>query len=129
MSKETIEAIVSAYFENLSAMNPQAWVETFADDAVVTDPVGKPPFKVRESFEKFFGIISQFYETLDVSPDRIFIAGNGAAVKWTMRVVAKNGKIATAEGIGVFEINESGKIQTMSSYWDEPAMLAQLKGE
>ena len=46
-----------------------------------------------------------------------------------MQVVAKNGRHATAEGISVFEINDAGKLQTVSSYWDEAAMMMKLKDD
>ena len=53
---------------------------------------------------------------------------NGAAVKWTMQVITKNDRHATSEGISIFEINDVGKIQKVSSYWDEAAMMTKLKG-
>ena len=126
MSPEAIEKVVTAYFTNMTAMNPEGWRENFAEDAVIYDPVGSPA-KTQEDFPKLFSILSQFYEKLELSQDEIFIAGNGAAVKWTMRVSAKNGKNAQAEGISTFEINETGKIQKVRSYWDETKMQAQLK--
>lgn len=65
---------------------------------------------------------------MELSKDDIFFVKNGAAVKWTMQVVTKNGRHATSEGISVFEINDIGKIQKVSSYWDEAAMMMKLKG-
>ena len=127
MSTEVIEKLVAAYFDQMQAMNPEGWVENFAEDAVIYDPVGNPPSKVKEDFQKFFGLLSMVFEKLELSQDQIFIAGNGAAVKWTLRGLGKNGRQGTAEGISVFEINEAGKIQQVSSYWDEAAMMAQLK--
>ena len=34
MSKEAIEAVVSAYFSHMGTMNPEGWVDYFADDAI-----------------------------------------------------------------------------------------------
>ncbi|NEO29513.1 MAG: ketosteroid isomerase [Symploca sp. SIO3C6] len=127
MSTETIEQVVTAYFTHMGAMNPEGWVENFAEDALIYDPVGKPPMKAHQDFQKFFGLLAKFYEKLEISQDHIFIAGNGAAVKWTMRVLAKNGRQGSTEGISTFEVNEAGKIQTMHSYWNEAEMMAQLK--
>ncbi|HBE16140.1 MAG TPA: ketosteroid isomerase [Cyanobacteria bacterium UBA11149] len=129
MSKETIESILTAYFANMAAMNPEGWVDTFAEDAVICDPVGNPPSKAHEDFQKFFGMLTAFFEKLELSQDKIIIVGNNAAVNWTMRVVAKNGRNAMTEGVSTFEINEAGKIQKVSSYWNEGEMMAQLKGE
>ena len=127
MSAEAIEKVVTAYFANMQEMNPEGWIENFAEDAVLYDPVGNPPNLARDTYQKFFGMLSSIFETLELSTDRIFVGGNQAAAKWTMRVVAKNGKPGIAEGISVFEMNESGKIQKVSSYWDDRALMAQLK--
>jgi ketosteroid isomerase-like protein len=67
------------------------------------------------------------FEKLEVTKNNVFISGNGAAVKWTLNATGKNGKQATAEGISVFDINEDGKIQQLSSYWDDDAMMAQIR--
>lgn len=128
MSKEAIEKVVVAYYNNMAAMNAAGWMEGFADDAVIGDPVDKPPMNAHSDGEKFFALLAKFYDKLEVSSEQIFVAGNGAAAKWTMRAIAKNGKTASAEGITVFEMNSEGLIQKLSSYWDEAAMLAQLKG-
>lgn len=128
MSPETVQSLVDAYFANLQAMNMQGWVENFTEDALIYDPVGNPPNKARENAEKFFGLLNMAFEKLQLSQDHVFISGNGAAVKWTMQGWGKNGRQGTAEGISVFEIHESGKIQQVSSYWDDAAMMAQIRG-
>ncbi len=67
------------------------------------------------------------FAKLELSLDNIFTSGNGAAVKWTMRGWGKNSRQGIAEGISIFEIHESGKIQQVSSYWDDAAMMAQIR--
>lgn len=121
-----IQAAVTAYFTNLQAMNLDLWVENFTEDAMIYDPVGKPPNKAVDNAQKFFGLLSLTFEKLQISQDQVFVAGNGAAVKWTMQAWGKNGKQGIVEGISVFEIHD-GKIQQVSSYWDEAAMMAQMR--
>lgn len=128
MSPEFIQNLVTSYFSNLQAMNAAKWAENFTEDAVISDPVGKPPSKARENAQAFFGLLSMAFEKIELSQDNVFIAGDGAAVKWTMRVLGKSGKPGVAEGISVFEMHESGKIQQVSSYWDDAALMAQIKG-
>lgn len=128
MSPELIQKLVTSYFSSLQMMDVTRWAETFTEGAVIYDPVGKPPSKARENAQAFFGLLSMAFETLELSQDNVFIAGTGAAVKWTMRGSGKSGKQGIAEGISVFEIHESGKIQRVSSYWDDAAMMAQIKG-
>ncbi|MBR8828583.1 MAG: nuclear transport factor 2 family protein [Gomphosphaeria aponina SAG 52.96 = DSM 107014] len=128
MSKEIIEQLANEYLANIEAMKPEGWLEIFAEDGVIYDPVGNPPSKVHEDAQKFFGLLSSLFDKLELSKDNIFIAGNSAAIKWTMRVISKNGRHASTEGISVLEINDAGKIQQVSSYWDESDLMTQLKG-
>lgn len=127
MTQEAIANIIASYFTNIAAMNPEGWVENFAADAISYDPVGEPPAKVHEVFRDFIGLLQATYEKLEPTTEHIFIAGNQAAVKWTMEGVSKTGKSVTFEGITVFEINDAGKIQTTRAYWNPAAMMAQLR--
>ena len=128
MPIEEIASLVDIYFDNMAAMNVKEWLEIFAEDAVIHDPVGDAPRHVHRDSQQFFKILSNFFQSIELSKDNIFFVKNGAAVKWKMRVVAKNDRNATSEGISIFEINDLGKIQKVSSYWDEAAMMKKLKG-
>jgi steroid delta-isomerase len=128
MSKEEIEAVVAAYFANMAAMNPEGWVERFAEDAISHDPVGHPPMKVHEGFREFFQRMQGVFEQLEATTENTFVAENEAAVKWTMQGVSKSGKSVAFEGITIFEVNDAGKIQTTRAYWNPEAMVAQLRG-
>ncbi|MBD2092468.1 nuclear transport factor 2 family protein [Microcoleus sp. FACHB-1515] len=126
MSPELIQKLITSYFSSLQEMDASGWAENFTKDAIIYDPVGNPPSKARENAQAFFGLLSMAFEKLELSQDNVFIAGNGAAVKWTMRGLGKSGKQGISEGISVFEIQD-GKIQQVSSYWDDAAMMAQIK--
>ncbi len=128
VSTKEIAALLTIYFDNMAAMNAEGWLEIFSEDAVIHDPVGAPQKVVHKDSQQFFKVLSNFFEKMELSKDNIFFVENGAAVKWTMQVVAKSGRHATSEGISVFEINDMGKIQKVSSYWDEAAMMMKLKG-
>jgi steroid delta-isomerase len=126
MSSEEIKKIVSQYYQSLTNIDLEGWLKILDEKAIILDPVGKPPLKLREDAPKFFGLLANFYEQFTITPEYLFASENEAAVKWKMEVVAKNGKVAHAEGISVFEFNQAGKIQQMKSYWDEAAMKGQL---
>jgi len=128
MSSTAIKTIIDAYFTNITAMNPEGWVENFAEDAVSYDPVGEPPVKIREDYHQFIGQLQAVFEKLAATTEHIFVAGNEAAVKWTMQGVSKTGKSVSFEGITIFEINKDGKIQTTRAYWNPNLLVAQLRG-
>lgn len=126
MSPEVISAAIKAYFAAIRAMDQRAWVNTFAEDATSYDPVGAPPTVGHQKLGEFFETITGAFKEVGLTEDEIFIAGDGAAVKWTGRGTSKEGKKVRFEGIDVFEINANGKIQTLHGYWNPAEMVAQL---
>lgn len=126
MSPDVVSKAIRAYFNALRAMDQQAWVDTFAEDAVSYDPVGTPPIRGHEKLGEFFQAITAAFKEVGLTEDHVFVAGNGAAVKWTGRGVSKGGNKVHFEGIDAFEINESGKIQTVHAYWNPAEMANQL---
>ena len=127
MTQEEIANIIASYFANMAAMNPEGYLDNFAPDAISYDPVGEPPSKVHEEFQDFIGLLQATYAKLEAKTEHIFIAGNEAAIKWTMLGTSKTGKNVQFEGITVFEINDVGKIQTTRAYWNPALMIAQLR--
>jgi steroid Delta-isomerase len=126
MSPEIVTRAVKEYFAALSRMDIPAIVRTFSEDAVTYDPVGTPANNGHKGIEEFFQTVTAAFKEVGLTDDQIFIAGNGAAVKWTGRGVSKQGKKVKFEGIDTFEINEAGKIQTLRAYWNPAEMVAQL---
>lgn len=126
MSPEVVSRAVKAYFAALRAMDQQAWVNTFAEDAVSYDPVGAPPIEGHQKLGEFFQTITAAFKEVGLTEDHVFVAGNGAAVKWTGRGISKQGKKVHFEGIDVIEVNEAGRIQTVHAYWNPAEMVAQL---
>jgi steroid Delta-isomerase len=126
MSPEIVSKAVKAYFAAIRSMDEQAWVNTFAEDAISYDPVGALPIIGHQRLAEFFQTITAGFKEVGLTEDEVFIAGNGAAVKWTGRGVSKQGHKAHFEGIDVFEVNEAGKIQTLHAYWNPAEMVAQL---
>ena len=127
MSPETIQKVVVDYFAATRSMDLDAWLATFAQDAISHEPGHEPPLQGHAALSQFFQGIAGAVESVGLKEDHIFINGNKAAVKWTGHGVGKNGVAVMFEGIDVFEINESGKIQTVWGYWNPAAMLAQLQ--
>ena len=127
MSSEAIARAVKAYFAAIRAMDCEAWVATFAPDAKSYDPVGAPPTVGHDAHRQFFTAIAGAFKKVDLTEDHVFIAGNGAAVKWTGRGTGKNGRDVRFEGIDIFEFNEEGLIQTVRAYWNPAEVMMQLQ--
>ena len=126
MAPEIISQVVKDYFAALRGMDAEAWVNTFAEDAVSNDPVGAPPIVGHQGIREFFQSVTAAFKEFGLTEDDVFIAGNSAAVKWTGRGISKQGRKVKFEGIDVIEVNDSGKIQTVHAYWNPAEMMAQL---
>jgi steroid delta-isomerase len=126
MSPEIVSQAVKAYFAAIRAMDESAWVNTFAEDAISYDPVGAPPTAGHQRLREFYQTITAAFKEVGLTEDEVFVAGNGAAVRWTGRGISKQDRKVRFAGIDVFEVNEAGKIQTLHAYWNPAEMVAQL---
>ena len=126
LSPAMIQKVVAAYFAATRAMDVEAWIKTFAEDATSYEPVGSLPIQGHAGLREFHQAIVSLVEKFGLTEDHVFIAGNGAAVKWTGRCLGQNGLEVTFEGIDVFEINDQGTIQKLWAYWDPTGLMTTL---
>jgi steroid delta-isomerase len=59
-------------------------------------------------------------------PERIHVRGDRAAVSWSAEGHSATGKDIAFEGINLFEVDASGKILSMTGYWDLEGVIAQM---
>lgn len=126
MSPEIVSQVIKNYFAAIRAMNQNAWVNTFAEDAISYDPVGAPAIEGHGKLGEFFQSITAAFKEVGLTEDDVFVAGNEAAVKWTGTGISKQGNKVRFAGIDVFTINDAGKIQTLHAYWNPAEMVSQL---
>ena len=126
VAPDKISRAVRAYFLAIRAMDPDAIANTFAEDGTTCDPIGAPPISGRAAVREFFGSVFKNFKSVGLTEDSVFVAGSGAAVKWTGHGTSVNGKEVDFEGIDVFEVNQEGKIQNIWAYWNPAEMIAQL---
>jgi len=126
ISPERVSRAVRGYFLAIRAMDPQAFANAFAEDGTTYDPVGTPGITGRQAIREFLESICKNFKTVGLTEDSVFVAGNGAAVKWTGKGTSSGGREVNFEGIDVFDVNQDGKIQTIHAYWNPAEMIAQL---
>ncbi len=126
ISPDKISRAVRAYFLAIRAMDAEAFANTFAEDGTTCDPMGAPPISGRQGIREFLSSICKNFKSVSLTEESIFVAGNGAAVKWAGKGTSASGKEVRFEGIDVFEINQDGKIQNVWAYWNPAEMIAQL---
>ncbi len=126
VSPDKVSRAVRAYFLAIRAMDADAFANCFAEDGTTCDPIGAPPISGRPAIREFLQSICKNFKSVALNEDSVFVAGNGAAVKWTGTGTSASGKEVKFEGIDVFEVNQDGKIQNLRAYWNPAEMIAQL---
>lgn len=118
--------LIQDYFAATRAMDVEAYLASFAPDAVSYDPVGGEPLRGHEALRQFFMGIVTLFDRVGLTEEFVTVAGNEVAVKWKGEGTSKNGKAVIFEGIDIFELNSDGLIQTLRAYWNPIEMMGQL---
>ncbi|MCV7282531.1 nuclear transport factor 2 family protein [Mycolicibacterium flavescens] len=105
------------------AHDKQAWLDNFADDAVVEDPVGPSHFDPEGRGHRGKEAIAAFYDTA-IAPselrfefDRTYQCGNEEANVGRI-VIHSAGYEVTAEGVFTYRVNGDGKLIALRAFWE-----------
>src|SRR6185503_13545973 len=104
VTAEKVSRAVRAYFLAIRAMDADAFANSFAEDGTTCDPMGAPPIVGRDGIREFFNSICKNFKSVGLTEDSVFVAGNGAAVKWIGKGTSHSGKEVRFEGIDIIEI-------------------------
>ena len=126
VSPDRVSRAVRGYFLAIRAMDADAFANAFAEDGTTYDPHGSAAITGRAALREFFESICKNFKSVALTEDSIFVAGDGAAVKWTGKGTSNSGREVNFEGVDVFAVNDDGKIQTVHAYWNPGEMIAQL---
>ena len=128
LTPEQIEAAVEEYFASIGSLNVQRYVNNFAPDGVLEDPVGTSPLQGTQAIADYFAAITTPFIEIKPMVQEVIVCGHEAAVNWKLRLKTTTGKIIVIDGMGVFNFNQAGKLQLVREFWDLAAFLAQLQG-
>lgn len=129
VSQNNIRNTINAYFAANNARDVDGFVSAFAADAYLYNAAETSPITGRDAVVQVAEQSLLPYREVSATIERIFIAGNGAAVFYTGHLTAQNGRTAPIEGIDVFEINDEGKIQSIRFYLDPTLVIALFHDE
>jgi steroid delta-isomerase len=112
----------------------QAWLDLFAADALIEDPVGVSPLDPEGTGHHGTAAISAFWD-LHIAPNQIefdirhsYAAGNEVANVGTITTTLPNGMRAVAEGVFVYKVNAEGKLVSLRAFWEFEKTMASLMG-
>lgn len=112
-----IEKTIRAYAAAWAARDREGWLDTFADLATQEDPVGERTRRGRDEIGEFWDRAMVDYDSLEIVPRAIFVAGREAAMEWTINAATAEATI-TFDGVDVFTLDEAARIVSVRAYWE-----------
>jgi ketosteroid isomerase-like protein len=108
--------------EAVQARDKQAWLDIFAVDAIVEDPIGPSAFDPEGKGHRGRDAISAFWDKAIAPTDKIefnfrdtFQCGNEEANVGNI-VITMGGHQITAEGVFTYKANDDGKLVALRAY-------------
>ncbi len=124
----SITRVIALLYKAQASRDLAAWLDLFATDAVVHDPVDSPAAEGHEAIAELWKQYTGPFSSYQRRPERVLQSRGGAAVYWTGTATAGSAE-TDCEGIDVFEFNDDGKIRALMSWWDPAGLLLKLAGE
>lgn len=111
----------------------QEWLDLFADDALIQDPVGKSPLDPSGEGHRGKAAIGKFYDAV-IAGSKItfdfpksYAAGDECAFVGALTTVREGIPTTTVELVAVYKVNPDGKLASLRAFWEFDKMLEQLK--
>jgi steroid Delta-isomerase len=110
----------------VNAGDKQAWLDLFADDAVVQDPIGPSPFDPEGHGHHGKEAIGAFYDTVIGPNDAItfeiaqsYLCGDEVADVGVIRTTLPGGAHqAVVHGVYTYRSNGAGKLAALRAFWE-----------
>ncbi|WP_336670883.1 nuclear transport factor 2 family protein [Tsukamurella sp. USMM236] len=113
-----------------SGHRKEEWLDLFAADCVVEDPVGPSGFDPegkghhgREEIAAFYDKTIGVAESLEFLFDDGFACGNEVAFTGLIRTVI-GGHVIDAEGVFTYKVDDAGKIEALRAFWEVDRAMA-----
>ncbi len=110
--------------EAVRARDKAAWLNVFADDAVVEDPIGPSHFDPEGKGHRGRAAISAFWDKAIAPTDNIefnfrdtYQCGNEEANVGCI-LITTGGYRVTADGVFTYKVNDRGQMVALRAYWE-----------
>jgi steroid Delta-isomerase len=110
----------------VGAKDREGWLDIFAPDGVVEDPIGPSPFdpegrghRGREAIAAFYDNVIAGSERIDFDIEESVLCGDEAAAVGTIRTTLAGGKhVAVTRCIFTYRADSEGRLAALRSYWE-----------
>jgi steroid delta-isomerase len=120
--QEKLRELISTYMARFTAEDREGWLDMFADDAWIEDPVGTPKRHGREA-------IGSFWDEAHTVPDKVALVPLGITTVvgdegiFTMQAQATLGEqVFGIDIINLMSFDDAGRITTMRAFFDPTRM-------
>lgn len=110
------------------------WLELFAVDACIEDPVGPSMFDEegkghhgREGISAFWDMTVAITERMEFAINDSFAAGSEVANIGTITAFLPGGMRVDTEGVFVYRVDENGLIKSLRAFWETERAMATLR--
>lgn len=108
------------------AKDRRAWLELFAPDAVVADPIGPSPLDPAGGGHRGPDAIAAFYDTVIAPNDQIsfeiersYLCGDEVADVGTIRTTLPGGShVVVVRGVYTYRTDGRGRLAALRAYWE-----------
>ncbi|MGK4592939.1 nuclear transport factor 2 family protein [Amycolatopsis sp. w19] len=128
-----------AAFRSMTAVtagDKAAWLELFAGDAVVEDPIGRSMFDEEGKGHHGHDGISAFWDKTIANVERFqftirdsHAAGDEVANVGTITTYLPGGYRVDTDGVFVYRVREDGLIVSMRAFWETERAMATARQE
>ncbi|MGV9680430.1 nuclear transport factor 2 family protein [Nocardia sp. NPDC003482] len=117
------------------ARDKQAWLELFAPDGIVEDPIGPSVFdpegrghRGRDAIAAFWDKAIAPTESIEFLFEDSFACGHEIAFTGLIRT-RMAGHVIDAEGVFTYRVDASGKITALRAFWETDRAMATMRKE
>ncbi len=110
--------------EAVHAGNREAWIDNFADDGIVEDPIGPSMLDPEGRGHRGKDAIAAFWDK-QIGPNRVlfnvrdsFAAGAEVANVGSLTITLPNGAVAIVNGVFTYKVDTAGKLLALRAYWE-----------
>ncbi len=121
-----INQVINSYFQAISNLDSDTWINLFIKDGYIEDPIGSRPYIGHQELAIFFKGVVRFFSKINMTIENKYQEENHTRVLWKANATTYNNKKITFKGEEVFQINQKGEILSAEVYWDPSIIANQL---
>ncbi len=128
-SEHPARAASQRSMEAVHAKDKQAWVDNFAEDGIVQDPIGTSPLDPDGKGHRGKQAIAAFWDA-QIAPNRVlfdirhsYACGDEVANVGSITIVLPNGAVTQVDGVFTYRVDDDGKVKALRAYWEFPPRI------